>query len=242
MRIALFVTCLTDTLFPEAGKSVVRVLERLGHEVAFPEAQTCCGQMHFNTGYHEQALPMVRGFAAAFGGYEAIVTPSASCAAMVHEYYRPLAARSGDRSLARAVDAVIPRVHELSMLLTGVLGVTDVGASFPRRVTYHPSCHSLRLLRIGDAPVRLLRAVRGLDLAELPAADVCCGFGGTFSVKNPDVSAAMAADKCAAVLGTGADVLCAADSSCLMHIGATLSRRGARVTTMHLAEILASTS
>jgi L-lactate dehydrogenase complex protein LldE len=251
MRIALFVTCLTDTLFPEAGQAVVRLLGRLGHEVAFPMAQTCCGQMHFNTGYRDQALPLVRGFAEAFAGYETIVTPSASCAAMIHEYHRQLAAQSGDPGLARAVDAIVPRVHELSVLLTDVLGVTDVGAVFPRRVTYHPSCHSLRLLKIGDAPLRLLRAVRGLDLTELPDAGVCCGFGGTFSVKNPDVSAAMAADKCAAVISTGADVLCAADSSCLMHIGATLSRSAflagktpdgrSGVTTMHLAEILAST-
>ncbi|HEX4061656.1 MAG TPA: (Fe-S)-binding protein [Streptosporangiaceae bacterium] len=241
MRIALFVTCLTDTLFPEAGRSVVEVLGRLGHRVDFPMAQTCCGQMHFNTGYRAQALPMVRGFAAAFGGYDAIVTPSASCAAMVREYHPQLATESGDQSLVRDVDALTPRVYELSVLLTDVLGVTDVGAIFPRRVTYHPSCHSLRMLRTGDAPLRLLRAVRGLDLAELPDAEVCCGFGGTFSVKNPDVSAAMAADKCAAVLATGADVLCAAESSCLMHIGGTLSRRKSRVTTMHLAEILAST-
>jgi L-lactate dehydrogenase complex protein LldE len=241
MRIALFVTCLTDTFFPEAGKSVVRVLERLGHQVEFPLEQTCCGQMHFNTGYPAQARPLVRGFAAAFGGYEAIVTPSASCAAMVHEYHQGLADACGDPGLSRAVRDLVPRVHELSGLLTDVLGVSDVGASFPRRVTYHPSCHSLRMLHVGDAPLRLLREVRGLDLAELPDAEVCCGFGGTFSVKNPDVSAAMCADKCAAVLSTGAQVLCAADSSCLMHIGGTLRRQRSRVTTMHLAEILAST-
>lgn len=241
MRIALFVTCLTDTLYPEAGKSVVRLLERLGHQVAFPMGQTCCGQMHFNTGYRSQSLPLVRGFAEAFGGFDVVVTPSASCAAMVHEYHPQLAAGSGDRRLAAAVTALAPRVYELSVLLTDVLGVTDVGAVFPRRVTYHPSCHSLRMLRIGDAPLRLLRAVRGLDLAELPSADVCCGFGGTFSVKNPEVSAAMCADKCDAVLSTGAEVLCAADSSCLMHIGGALARRRAKVTTMHLAEILAST-
>jgi L-lactate dehydrogenase complex protein LldE len=241
MRIALFVTCLTDTLYPQAGKAVVRVLERLGHQVAFPIAQTCCGQMHFNTGYRAQSLPLVRGFAEAFGEFDVIVTPSASCAAMVGEYHSQIAAQSGDPGLARAVAAVVPRVHELSVLLTDVLGVSDVGAVFPHRVTYHPSCHSLRMLAIGDAPLRLLRSVRGLDLAELPSADVCCGFGGTFSVKNPDVSAAMCADKCAAVLSTGAEVLCAADSSCLMHIGGALTRRRSRVITMHLAEILAST-
>jgi L-lactate dehydrogenase complex protein LldE len=242
MRIALFVTCLADTLYPETGKSVVRVLERLGHEVAFPMQQTCCGQLLLNTGYRDQTLPLVRGFAAAFGEFDAIVTPSASCAAMVREYHPRLAAESGDPGLARAVDDLVPRVHEMSVLLADVLGVTDVGASFPFRVTYHPSCHSLRMLRIGDAPLRLLRAVRGLDLAQLPGADVCCGFGGTFSVKNPDVSAAMCADKCAAVISTGARVLCAADSSCLMHIGGGLQRQRAAVTTMHLAEILASTA
>ncbi|HEY2575540.1 MAG TPA: (Fe-S)-binding protein [Streptosporangiaceae bacterium] len=241
MRIALFVTCLTDTLYPEAGKSVVRLLERLGHQVAFPMAQTCCGQMHFNTGYRAQTLPLVRGFAEAFGNFDVIVTPSASCAAMVREYHPQLAAACGDQHLAETVAALAPRVCELSILLTDVLGMTDVGAIFPRRVTYHPSCHSLRMLQVGDAPLRLLRAVRGLDLAELPSADVCCGFGGTFSVKNPEVSAAMCADKCDAVLSTGAEVLCAADSSCLMHIGGALTRRRSRVTTMHLAEILAST-
>jgi L-lactate dehydrogenase complex protein LldE len=242
MRIALFVTCLTDTLFPEAAKSVVRVLERLGHQVAFPMEQTCCGQMHVNTGYHAQGLPFAREFAATFGKFDMIVTPSASCAAMVREYHPRLAAQSGDAGLSREVAGLAPRVHELSMLLTGVLGVTDVGAYFPHRVTYHPSCHSLRMLRAGDAPLRLLHAVRGIDLAELPAADSCCGFGGTFSVKNPDVSAAMCADKCAAVLSTGAQVLCATDSSCLMHIGGALSRQRTGVTTMHLAEILASTA
>jgi L-lactate dehydrogenase complex protein LldF len=238
----LFVTCLTDTLYPQTGKSVVRVLERLGHEVAFPMRQTCCGQLFLNTGYRDQTLPLVRGFAAAFAEFDAIVTPSASCAAMVREYHPRLAAESGDAGLAHVVDDLVPRVHELSVLLADVLGVTDVGASFPLRVTYHPSCHSLRMLRIGDAQLRLLRAVRGIDLAELPAADVCCGFGGTFSVKNQDVSAAMCADKCAAVVSTGAQVLCAADSSCLMHIGGGLRRQRAAVTTMHLAEILASTA
>jgi len=241
MRIALFVTCLTDTLFPATGQAVVRLLERLGHEVAFPAGQTCCGQMHFNTGYRREALPMARGFAAAFAGFDAIVSPSASCTAMVRDYHGQLADEAGEAGLARAVADLAPRVHDLSTLLVDVLGVTDVGAYFPHRVTYHPTCHSLRMLRVGDAPLRLLRAVRGLDLAELPAAETCCGFGGTFSVKNPDVSAAMCADKVAAVHQAQAEVLCAADNSCLMHIGGALSRQRAGVATMHLAEILAST-
>ena len=238
MRIGLFVTCLTDTLYPDTGKAVVTLLERLGHRVEFPMAQSCCGQMHFNTGYRAAAAPMVRGFAAAFDGYEAIVTPSASCAAMVREYHPVLA--EGDPALARDVAALTPRVHDLATFLTGVLGVTDVGAYFPHRVTYHPTCHSLRMMHVGDAPLRLLRAVRGLDLVDLPDAETCCGFGGTFAVKNPDVSAAMCADKVAAIRQSRAEVVCAGDNSCLMHIGGALSRMRTGVRPMHLAEILAS--
>ena len=238
MRIGLFVTCLTDTLYPDTGKAVVTLLERLGHQVEFPMAQSCCGQMHFNTGYRAAAAPMVRGFAAAFDGYEAIVTPSASCAAMVREYHPVLA--EGDPALARDVAALTPRVHDLATFLTGVLGVTDVGAYFPHRVTYHPTCHSLRMMHVGDAPLRLLRAVRGLDLVDLPDAETCCGFGGTFAVKNPDVSAAMCADKVAAIRQSRAEVVCAGDNSCLMHIGGALSRMRTGVRSMHLAEILAS--
>ncbi len=238
MRIGLFVTCLTDTLFPDTGKAVVTLLERLGHQVEFPMAQSCCGQMHFNTGYRAEAAPMARGFTAAFGGYEAVVTPSASCAAMVREYHPVLA--EGDPALARDVAALTPRVHDLATFLTGVLGVTDVGAYFPHRVTYHPTCHSLRMMHVGDAPVRLLRAVRGLDLVGLPDAETCCGFGGTFAVKNPDVSAAMCADKVAAIRQSRAEVVCAGDNSCLMHIGGALSRMRTGVRAMHLAEVLAS--
>ncbi|HYZ55545.1 MAG TPA: (Fe-S)-binding protein [Streptosporangiaceae bacterium] len=241
MRIALFITCLTDTLYPATGKAVVTLLERLGHQVEFPQGQTCCGQMHFNTGYRRESLPMARGFAEAFGGFEAIVSPSASCTAMVREYHGQLAAEAGDPALARAAAEIAPRVHDLSTLLVDVLGVTDVGAYFPHRVTYHPTCHSLRMLRVGDAPLRLLREVRGIDLAELPNAESCCGFGGTFSIKNPDVSAAMCADKVAAVQQARAEVLCAADNSCLMHIGGSLTRQRTGVAIMHLAEILAST-
>ncbi len=238
MRIGLFVTCLTDTLFPDTGKAVVTLLERLGHQVEFPMAQSCCGQMHFNTGYRREATPMVRGFVSAFEGYEAVVTPSASCAAMVREYHPVLA--EGDAALSRDVAGLAPRVHDLATFLTGVLGVTDVGAYFPHRVTYHPTCHSLRMMHVGDAPYQLLRAVRGLDLVDLPDATTCCGFGGTFAVKNPDISAAMCADKVAAIRQSGAEVVTAGDNSCLMHIGGALSRMRTGVRAMHLAEILAS--
>jgi L-lactate dehydrogenase complex protein LldE len=240
MRIGLFVTCLTDTLFPETGKAVVTVLERLGHQVEFPAGQACCGQMHFNTGYRREAAAMAGGFARAFGGYEAIVTPSASCAAMIREYYAVLA--EPDPALAAAVAALTPRVHDLATFLVDVLGVEDVGARFPHRVTYHPTCHSLRMMHVGEAPYRLLRQVRGIELVDLPDAGICCGFGGTFAVKNPDVSAAMCADKVAAVRQTGAEVLCAGDDSCLMHIGGTLSRMRTGVRVMHLAQVLAATS
>jgi L-lactate dehydrogenase complex protein LldE len=241
MRIGLFVTCLTDTLFPDTGKAVVTVLERLGHQVEFPQQQACCGQMHFNTGYRKEALPMARNFVAAFGGYEAIVTPSASCASMIHEYYPTLAREAGDKDLADQVADLAPRTYELSMFLADVLHAEDVGAYFPHTVTYHPSCHSLRMLKAGDAPYRLLRHVRGLTLAELPNASECCGFGGTFAIKNADVSAAICADKVANIRQSGAEFVCATDNSCLMHIGGSLSRQRSGVAAVHLAEILAST-
>ncbi|MCX5231541.1 (Fe-S)-binding protein [Streptomyces sp. NPDC006553] len=241
MRIGLFITCLNDTLFPGTGRAVVTVLERLGHTVEFPREQTCCAQMHFNTGYRPESLPMVARFARAFAGYDAIVTPSASCAAMIRDNHPVLAEQLGDAALRDAVAEVVPAVHELTEFLVDVLGVTDVGAVFPHRVTYHPTCHSLRGVRLGDRPLRLLRAVKGIDLVDLPAADACCGFGGTFAVKNADISTAILADKTTTVMGTGAEVLCAADNSCLLHIGGGLDRSNSGVRTLHLAEILAAT-
>ena len=223
-RVGLFVTCLGDTLFPEASKAVVRVLERLGHEVVFPEEQTCCGQMHANSGYHDEAVALAARFERIFEPFEVVVSPSSSCVGMIREF-RP---------------ALASRVFELSEFLVSHEGVEDVGAYFPHRVTYHPTCHSLRVTKVGDAPLRLLRAVRGLELVELPEAEECCGFGGTFAVKNAETSTAMLADKCQAVLSTGAEVCTAVDSSCLMQIGGGLARQRAGVRTLHLAEILAS--
>jgi len=241
MRIALFITCFNDTLFPETGRATVTLLERLGHEVEFPAEQTCCGQMHFNTGYRDEALGLLRRFVRVFAGADAVVTPSGSCAAMVREHYPRLAAESGDAALEREVEALAPRVLELSELLVGRLGLEDVGAYYPHRVTYHPTCHSLRLLRVGDSPLRLLRAVRGIDLVELGDAEECCGFGGTFAIKNADTSMAMLSDKLRHVLDTSAEVCTAGDSSCLMHIGGALSRQRTGVRAVHLAEILAAT-
>jgi L-lactate dehydrogenase complex protein LldE len=241
MRIALFATCLADTLFPDVPKATVTVLERLGHQVDFPAGQTCCGQMHVNTGYQREALPLIRRYVDVFEPHEVIVVPSGSCAGSVAHQHAMVARGHGDEALARRAEAVAARTYELSQLLIDVLGVEDVGAYYPHRVAYHPTCHSLRLLRVGDRPLRLLRAVAGLELVTLPEADECCGFGGTFAVKNADVSTAMLADKMGNVLATGAEVCTAGDSSCLMHIGGGLSRLRTGVRTVHLAEILAST-
>jgi L-lactate dehydrogenase complex protein LldE len=240
-RVSLFITCFNDTMFPQTGRAVVTLLERLGVAVDFPLEQTCCGQMHFNTGYAEETIPLVRRFATVFGDAEVVVSPSASCVGMVRDFYARVAELSGDPGLAREVDAITPRVLELSELLIDRLGVEDVGAYFPRRVTYHPTCHSLRMLHAGDRPLRLLRAVGGIDLVELPESGECCGFGGTFAVKNADTSIAMVSDKVRTILDTGAEVCASADNSCLMHIGGALSRQRAGVRTMHLAEILAET-
>jgi L-lactate dehydrogenase complex protein LldE len=241
VRVALFITCFNDTLFPETGRATVQLLERLGHEVEFPLEQTCCGQMHFNTGYQREALPLVRRFVEVFSPYEAVVAPSGSCVGMVRELYPTAAELAGDRWLAEKVEALAPRVFELSEFLVKRLGVTDVGAYYPHRVTYHPTCHSLRMLEVGEAPLELLRAVRGIDLVELREAKECCGFGGTFAVKNADTSAAMLADKIRHILNTEAEICTAGDNSCLMHIGGGLKRQRAGVETLHLAQILAST-
>jgi L-lactate dehydrogenase complex protein LldE len=241
VRVALFITCFNDTLFPRTGQAVVELLERLGCTVEFPEAQTCCGQMHANTGYQLEAVPLARRFVRVFADAEVVVSPSGSCVGMVRDQYERLAELAGDAGLAREVEALAPRVRELSEFLVDELGVEDVGASFPHRVTYHPTCHSLRLLNVGDRPLRLLRAVRGIDLVDLEDAEECCGFGGTFAVKNADTSVAILTDKLRHVLATRAEVCVASDNSCLMHIGGALRRQRAGVRTMHLAEVLAAT-
>jgi L-lactate dehydrogenase complex protein LldE len=223
VRVSVFITCFNDTLFPQTGRAMVEILERLGHEVEFRPEQTCCGQMHMNSGYRDEALELAARMRRVFDGAEAIVTPSASCAGHV---------------LERAPG--LP-VHELSQFLTGVLRVEDVGARYPARVAYHPTCHSLRALRVGDGPGRLLAAVEGLDLVEIDQADQCCGFGGTFAVKNAEVSMAMLDDKLSAIERSGAEAVTAVDNSCLMQIGGGLSRRGSPVRAVHLAEILAAT-
>ena len=241
MRVALFVTCLGDAVIPEAGRATVTVLERLGHEVVFPREQTCCGQMHANSGYRAEALELARRFVEIFGSFDAVVAPSSSCVGMVRELYPQLAREAHDDALESSARSLAGRVHELSELLVHQLGIEDVGASFPHRVAYHPTCHSLRVTQVGDAPMRLLRNVRGLELVDVAQADECCGFGGTFALKNADTSSAILDDKCAALEASGAEVCTAIDGSCLLQIGGGLSRRGSAMRTVNLAEILAAT-
>jgi L-lactate dehydrogenase complex protein LldE len=245
MRVALFPTCVNDAIQPRTGQSVVVLLERLGVQVDFPAAQTCCGQPQYNSGHRRATEPLVRRMADAFEGYDHVVSPSGSCTAMVRDSYPRIGAKAlaegRGGALAQAAESLVPRVLELTEFLVDVLQVTDVGAYYPHRVTYHPSCHGLRILGLGDRPRRLLEAVEGLELVDLPQAEECCGFGGTFAVKNPDVSAAMGADKVGNALATGAEVLCGADNSCLLHIGGTVRRADADLRTVHLAEILACT-
>ncbi len=241
MRVAMFATCLVDGLMPDVGRATARLLRRLGQDVEFPMGQTCCGQMHVNTGYPRLAAPLVENHVRTFQSYDAIVVPSGSCTAAIRHQHAQVAADVGDADLAERAASVASRTHELSEFVVDVLGVEDVGAYYPHRVTYHPTCHSLRLLRVGDRPLRLLRNVAGLQLTELPDAESCCGFGGTFALKNAAVSAAMLADKLAAVTATGAGICAAGDASCLLHMEGGLTRIGGPARAVHLAEILAST-
>lgn len=245
MRVALFATCVNDALYPDTAIAAVRLLERLGVEVDFPAAQTCCGQAQYNTGYRRQTEPLVARMARVFADCDYVVTPSGSCVAMVRENYPRIGAKARaegrGNELAHAAHELAPRVVELTEFLVDVLGVVDVGAYYPHSVTYHPSCHGLRTLGLGERPLRLLQAVRGLRLISLPGAEECCGFGGTFAVKNPDVSTAMGADKLEHAASTGAQVLCGADNSCLMHLDGMLRRTDSPLRTVHIAEILAST-
>lgn len=230
MKIALFATCIVDGMYPEVAQATVTILRRLGHEVTFPSGQACCGQMHINSGKFEQAEPVINNHVRAFTSteWDVAVAPSASCVASLGHQQPMVARRMGNEALATAAADVAGRTYELSQLLTDVLGVTDaaadLGSYFPHSVTYHPSCHGMRLLRLGDRQSDLIRSVEDIDFIELPLADACCGFGGTFSVKNPEVSSAMLADKARTIQATGAEVCTGGDASCLLHIGGGLSR------------------
>jgi L-lactate dehydrogenase complex protein LldE len=241
MRASLFITCYNDTLFPQTGRAAVRLLERLGVDLDFLPAQTCCGQMHANTGFRGEAYSQARRFVQLYRDTECVVIPSSSCVAMIREQYPGLFEELGNGDLRKQLTALLPRVFELSEFLTDILKVEDVGACFPHRVAYHASCHSLRGLHIGERPFRLLSKVRGLQLVPIANLDRCCGFGGTFSVKNAEVSTAMLESKLTDLLATGAEYCTALDNSCLMHVGGALHRQNLEMKPIHLAEILAST-
>lgn len=241
MRASLFITCYNDTLYPETGRAVVTLLERLGVEVEFRPAQTCCGQMHANTGFRAEAYSQAKRFVRIYQDAEMVVIPSSSCVAMIRDQYPGLFEELGNDELRKEFAALLPRVYELSEFVIDKLGTEDVGAYFPHRVTYHASCHGLRGLHLGDRPFRLLKKVRGLELMPLANLDRCCGFGGTFSVKNAEVSSAMLSAKLTDVLTTRAEYCTALDNSCLMHIGGALHRQFADMKTVHMAQILAST-
>ncbi len=242
MRASLFITCYNDTLFPETGRAVVRLLERLGVDLEFHPGQTCCGQMHANTGFRGEAFSQAKRFVRLYSGTEAVVIPSSSCVAMIRDQYPGLFGELGTEAQRQELAALLPRVYELSEFLVDKLGVEDVGAYFPHRVTYHASCHGLRALHLGDRPFRLLAKVRGLELAPLQNLDRCCGFGGTFAVKNGEVSSAMLAAKLQDVLATQAEYCTGVDNSCLMHLGGAMHRQYVGMKTIHIAQILASTA
>jgi L-lactate dehydrogenase complex protein LldE len=239
MRVSLFVTCIVDQLWPSIGASAVEVLRRAGCEVTFDERQTCCGQPAFNTGYRNEARTLARRFIEVFESAkaDAIISPSGSCTAMVH-HFRELFA--DDEAWRKRAVAIAERTHEFSSFLVNVLGVEDVGASFRGRVTWHDACHGLRDLGVRNEPRRLIRNVRGAEFVEIPNADACCGFGGTFSVKYPEISVAILDNKVDAIEQAGVRAVVSADASCLMQIGGRLSRKQSSVRAMHLAELLAA--
>ncbi|MBL8219252.1 MAG: (Fe-S)-binding protein [Bryobacterales bacterium] len=236
-RVSVFVTCVVDQVFPKVGLAMADVLERIGYEIDFREAQTCCGQPAFNSGYHQDARQVAEHFIRVFRDAEFIVTPSGSCTSMITHHFHDIFPKDSD--LYEEVEYLAPRVFEFSQFLTDVAKVEDVGARFEGAVTYHDSCHSLRELKIKDGPRRLLRNVKGLELREMSIAEECCGFGGTFSIKFPEVSGGMARTKIDSIHATGANAVVSIDSSCLMQLQGALSRAGSKVKTLHLAEVLA---
>jgi L-lactate dehydrogenase complex protein LldE len=237
MKASVMITCLGDLLFPDVGVAMVRLLRRLGVDVDFPEGQTCCGMPLFNSGYHAEAAQVAARTVKLFEASEHVVAPSGSCAWMVRTEYPGLLKH--DPALRAAAERLAAKTRELSQFLVAVLGVERVQSSFRGKVTYHDSCHLLRGLGESAAPRKLLRAVEGVELIELPGADQCCGFGGSFSVRLPEVSTAILGKKLDSVESTGADCLVACDAGCLMQMGGGLTRRNSRVKAVHLAQLLA---
>jgi L-lactate dehydrogenase complex protein LldE len=238
-KVSLFIPCFVDQLNPQVGMDVVRVLRRIGYEVDFPEAQTCCGQPAFNTGYWDEARPLAERFVRIFNSAEVVVSPSGSCTTMVKTFYPELLAGTPLHDDAVKLGQ---RVHEFAQFLVNVAKITDVGASFPYKVTIHDSCHGLRELHLKQEPRELLKNVRGLELVDLPYGEECCGFGGAFSVKYAMISAAMGDTKAGNVEKSGADYVTASDPSCLLHIEGILRRKKLKARTIHVASILAQTA
>jgi L-lactate dehydrogenase complex protein LldE len=239
LRVSLFITCLVDQLWPSVGSGAVEVLRRAGCEVVFDERQTCCGQPAFNTGYRKEARRLARRFIEIFeeGGADYVVSPSGSCTAMAHHFHELFA---DDEVWRRRAEALAARTYEFGAFLVNVLKVEDVGASFNGRVTWHDACHGLRDLGVREEPRKLIRGVRGVEFVELANADACCGFGGTFSVKYPEISVAILDNKIDAIEKSGVRAVVSGDASCLMQISGRLTRNNSSVKTMHLAELLAS--
>jgi L-lactate dehydrogenase complex protein LldE len=235
MKVSLFIPCLTDQFFPRVGLNLVKILRKAGAIVDYPMEQTCCGQVAFNSGYHQEAVELAQRFLQIFANAEYIVAPSGSCASMVKIFYPEIVK---DHSLHELLHDVTSRTYEFSDFLVNVMGITDLGVRFPHKVTYHDACHLLRELKIKEAPRELIRHVRDIEFVEMDNSEGCCGFGGTFSVKFPAISTAMAEDKAKAISSTGAEYVVANDSSCLMQIAGYLSRKGYPAKPLHLAELL----
>jgi L-lactate dehydrogenase complex protein LldE len=236
MRVSLFITCLADALYPQVGESVVRLLNRYGCEVDFPELQTCCGQPAFNSGYQDEARVVARSMIRAFEHSDYVVSPSGSCTGMIHHFYPYLF--EGEPDWKEKAEKLVEKTYEFSQFLVKVLGVNAVEAIFHEKVTYHPSCHAMRLLGVKEEPHELLKHVKGVDFVELPFKEDCCGFGGTFAVKMADMSEAMVCEKAKQVMETGAHVLVGTDMGCLMNIQGRLNKEGSPIRVMHLAELL----
>ncbi len=235
MKVSLFITCISDIMFPNVGKNTVEILERLGCEVDFPTMQTCCGQPAYNSGYLEEAKGSMKQMIRAFKDAEYVVGPSGSCVGMIREYPHVF---KGDPEWEKPAQELAAKTYELTQFIVDVLGVKDVGSTFKGKVTYHPSCHMTRILGVKDAPKILLQNVKGIEFVELPSGEDCCGFGGTFSVKKPEISAEMVKEKSRHVTETGAEYLVGGDMGCLMNIGGRMQREGKNVKVIHISEIL----
>lgn len=235
MKVSLFITCLSDALYPRVGEAMVRLLAKYGVSLEFPTVQTCCGQPAYNSGYWKEARESAKTILDAFEDSDFVISPSGSCTGMIHHYPKLF---EDDPVMLKRANKLQSKSYEFTQFMVQVLGVTDVGAAFPHKVTYHPSCHSSRILGVKDEPLALIQNVKGLELVPLPFAEDCCGFGGTFAVKMADISGAMVTEKVDHVLETEAEVLVGLDMACLLNIAGNLRYRNEPVRVMHLAELL----